>query len=321
MTTLTSPPRHTQPPQHAPIRWLWTLCLTLLLSTLVGCQDPRHTEDYQPHFSNAPTAAAQRPQIHFGIHPLHNPVRLFERYGPLIELLNSRIPEAHFILEASRNYQEFEAKLSHAQLQLALPNPYQTLKALQQGYHVFGKMADDQTFRGIVLVRQDSAIRRAADLRGQAISFPSATALAATMLPQHSLQQQGLTFGSYEARYVGSQESSIMSVLLGNTAAGATWTAPWVLFQKEFPQHAAQLRILLETPSLINNALVVHESMPAELRSKVTQELLNLHQHPQGRRILAALPLSHFEAANDASYAPVQRFISDFTRTIRPIEP
>src|SRR5208282_5675427 len=69
------------------------------------------------------------------VHPLNNPVRLFEIFGPIIDYLNRNIPEAKFRLEASRNYEEFEKKLYSRQPDFAVPNPLQTLNSLSHGYH------------------------------------------------------------------------------------------------------------------------------------------------------------------------------------------
>lgn len=297
-------------------------CAVVLMGLLLAACDPyADGPSYQPAYASQSPGQPVQQQIRVGIHPLHNPELLFERYGPVVDALNQRIPDAHFVLEASRNYEEFENKLLNGSLELALPNPYQTLVAMGQGYRVFGKMADDSVFRGLVLVRKDSHIDSAGALRGQSVSFPSATALAATMLPQYALQQAGLEWGSYQARYVGSQESSIMNVLLAHTQAGATWPAPWTAFQQNFPERAAQLQVLLETPSLINNAWVAREDVTDERVQQVGHVLFSLHETPEGRAILAALPLERFEPAGNTDYAQVGEFIREFSRTVRPVEP
>lgn len=301
---------------------LLALCCLAILSGLVGCELSGHGEPdhYQPQYGAPPPEHTRQHEVRFGIHPLHNPLRLFERYGPIVDYLNQHITDAHFVLEASRDYQEFESKLQSRSLDLALPNPYQTLIALRHNYKVFGKMGDDSIFRGLLLVRKDSGIENITQLRGNIISFPSATALAACMQPQHEMQRLGLPFGSYEASYVGSQESSIMNVLLGNSKAGGTWPTPWLAFQKEHPEQAGQLKVLLETPPLINNALVARDDFPAELLNQVSRLLFSLHEHAEGRKILAALPLEYFEAAEDEDYKLVDDFLADFNRNVRPIE-
>jgi len=64
-------------------------------------------------------------------------------------------------------------------------------------------------------------------------------------MPQRYLFNNGIDINKdIENRYVGSQESSIMNALLGESAAGATWPPPWRLFQKDHPEEAAKLEVI-----------------------------------------------------------------------------
>lgn len=298
-----------------------TATLLCAVALLAGCGRNDQQAAYQPQFGDQPAATASaKMQYLFGVHPLHNPKRLFEVYGPIIDEINARIPEAHFTLEASRNYDEYDKKLYARHFDLALPNPYQTINALKHGYHVFGKMGDDDIFRGIFIVRKDSGIRSVADLKGKAVSFPARTALAATMMPQLYLHERGLPINAYEAHYVGSQESSIMNVYLGNTAAGATWPPPWIAFKKDHRDIAAQLEIRWTTEALLNNGLVARDDFPPELLKKVAAVLFSLQTGKEGLDMLARIPLSRFEAATDATYTPVYDFVEKFGKTVRPLD-
>jgi phosphonate transport system substrate-binding protein len=296
------------------------LPVAVLASLLLGgCGDGERQTAYQPQFEQQPASAPTRKEYRFAVHPLHNPERLFAVYSPIVERLNAAIPEARFTLEASRNYEEFDKKLYARQFDLALPNPYQTINALRHGYRVFGKMGDDDRFRGILLVRRDSGVREVADLKGKVVSFPAPTALAATMLPQQFLHDHGLPMGAYEVRYVGSQESSIMNVYLGDAAAGATWPPPWIAFQKEYPDRAARLKVQWSTGSLPNNALVARDDFPPQMLSRVAAVLFGLHESAEGRTLLERLPLTRFEPASDAAYRPVRDFVAHFGKTVRPL--
>ncbi|HZW24465.1 MAG TPA: phosphate/phosphite/phosphonate ABC transporter substrate-binding protein [Gallionella sp.] len=284
---------------------------------LVGCGEQ---QEYQPGFVAQQERAEKN--YSFAIHPLHNPEMLLERYGPIVDYLNRHIEGAHFTLEASRNYEEFDRKLYAGQLDFALPNPYQTVNSLKHGYHVFGKMGDDSNFRGIWLVRRDSGIRKVTDLKGKKVSYPAKTALAATMMPQYYLHTHGIDVNNdVENLYVGSQESSIMNVYLGQVAAGATWPIPWTLFQQQHPDKAAELELIWQTEPLINNSLVARSDMPPELVERVATLLATLHENEEGRALLARLPISRFERASDASYDVVRSFLATFAREVRPLEP
>ena len=275
--------------------------------------------------TNEPQYSAKMPEVGkeyvFAIHPLNNPVRLFEIYGPLIDYLNRNIPEAKFRLEASRNYEEFDKKLYARKFDFALPNPYQTLNSLSYGYHVIAKMGDDYKFTGVILVRRDSGIKKVTDLKGKKVSYPARTAIAATMLPQYYFQTHGLDVNrDIENLYVGSQESSIMNVYMGNVAAGATWPMPWEAFQKEHPEMARELELKWETEPLINNGIVARDDVPQHLAQQVAQLLDTLHTNEEGKVMLARMPLSRFEFADDKRYRIIDDFLHKFSQTVYPIE-
>jgi phosphonate transport system substrate-binding protein len=295
----------------------WRLAVFVVL-LIAGCSKSQEAT-YEPVFS--PRGADAPKEYIVGIHPLHNPKRLVEVYGPVIDYLNASIPQARFKLEASRNYEEFEKKLYSGHFDFAMPNPYQTVRSLKYGYKVFGKMGDDEMFRGIILVRKDSGIRKLSDLKGKKVSYPAPTALAATMMPQYYLHTHGLDVNrDIENIYVGSQESSIMNVLRGHVAAGATWPVPWKTFQQDNPEMAAQLEVKWQTGTLPNNGWVARGDVPQVLAGNVGKALTGLDKTQEGRAMLEKLGITCFEHATNATYKPVQQYLKEFSDTVRPIE-
>ncbi len=290
--------------------------LVLFLFTLISCNDENNNE-YEPKFTSPPN---QVNEYIFGVHPLHNPKRLQEIFGPLIDYLTEKIPNVIFRLEASRNYAAFDKKLYEGKFHFALPNPFQTVNSLDHNYHVFGKMSDDKNFRGIIILRKDSKIKSIKELKGKAISFPAPTALAATMMPQYYLEMNGIeVMKDIDIKYVGSQESSIMSVYLGNTDAASTWPPPWLALIKERPELDEELEVKWETKPLINNGLVVRNDVSKKILEQVSELILNLHTHPKGRLWLERMELSKFEKANDETYSVVIEFLKKFNREVREI--
>lgn len=309
-----------QPGNSAPPIWVrlpplpaW-LAAFLFSLFLIAC-DSQRQETYSPTYTT--TQNGHQKILIFGVLPVHNPQRLHEIYSPLIEYLDRNLPGITLNLEASRSYEDFDKKLYSRHFHFALANPYQALNSLEQGYRIFAKMGEDEKFRGIILVRKDSGINTVADLKGKTISFPAPTALAATMMPLYFLHTHGLDVNKDITRlFSGSQESSIMNVSLGKSLAGATWPPPWQAFVERNPELAAGLEVKWETQSLVNNGLVARDDVPPEIVDKVRSLLIALHTHDEGRRLLAALPLSCFESATEATYQPVREFIKKYSKVI-----
>ena len=283
----------------------------------VACEKQEEVE-YTPAYSSV--APLQKNVYIFGVHPLHNPKRLFEVYQPLIDYINANLKDAELRLEASRDYPAYDKKLFAGHFHFSLPNPYQTVTSTQHGYKIFGKMGDDDNFRGIILVRKDSGIEDVEDLIGKNVSYPAPTALAATMMPQWYLHTHGIDINKdIKNSYVGSQESSIMNVFLGKSDAASTWPPPWLAFIKERPEVGEQVMIKWTTPPLPNNGLVVRSDVPQDVLQKVSSLIFRLHTHEKGKKILEAMELSRYEKADDATYEPVRIFLKKFEREVRPI--
>ncbi|MDD3008120.1 MAG: phosphate/phosphite/phosphonate ABC transporter substrate-binding protein [Arcobacter sp.] len=294
------------------------ILILFILFFFNSCEDT--STKYSPTYQKDKVIIDKKVYI-FGVHPLYNPKHLFEIYQPLVDYLNKNLKDVRIELEASRNYDSFNEKLSLRHFDFALPNPYQTLESLKYGYKVFAKMAGDENFRGIILVRKDSDIRSFEDVKGKKISYPASTALAATLLPQYFLHENGIDVNKdIENIYVGSQESALMNIYLKTTDLCATWTQPWEKFKKERPEIANEMKVLWETKSLPNNALVAKDDMPKELVEKISKLILELNTNPEGELILYRINLTHFEKADENTYNIVKDFITDFEQNIREIK-
>lgn len=298
-----------------------SIFFTFLLFTsfvLGGCNNNEDTS-YEARYSDKPPIHNKTVYI-FGVHPLHNPKRLFEVYQPMVDYINARMDGSELRLEASRNYAAYNKKLFSGHFHFSLPNPYQTVVSTKKGYKIFGKMGDDENFKGIILVRKDSGIKEIGDLRGKTVSYPAPTALAATMMPQWYMHIHGIDIQhDITNSYVGSQESSIMNVYLGKSAAASTWPPPWKAFIKARPEVAEQVMVKWETASLPNNGLVVRKDVPEEIVAQISKIIFSLHTHPEGKKILSAMELSRYEAAEDSTYDSVRAFLKHFEDEVRSI--
>ena len=294
---------------------------SLVAALLAACTKP--PAEQTPEYGEQPASPIQKAEYVFLPLPIANPAKLFEVFQPLVDLINGQAKDFVMKMESCQDYVEFEHKIATRRAHLVLVNPYQTMRSETHGYKVFGKMGDDERFRGMMVVRKDSGIKEVTDLRGALISFPAQSAVAATMMPKLFFKQHGLDVDTEaQPRYVGSQESTLMNVSQGLTKAACVWEPAWAGFVQSQPQIAAQLEVKWQTAPLINNGLVVRDDVPEAHLRVISEIIFGLHTHAPGREILARMNLSRYEPATSATFDPIREFLKTFEQAFgRPPVP
>ena len=265
-----------------------------------------------------PSAKAIKIQTYkFGIHPYLNSKKMYASYRPILDLLEKKIGNIEIDLETSSNYAQYNKKLYRGDFDFSLPNPYQTYKALAYDYKVIARMKPDSLFRGIFVGRKDSHLTSVNQLKGQKVSFPAPTALAATMMPLMYLHNQGLDVkNDINMKYVGSQHSSILNAYVSQTIVGATWPTAWLLWKKENPEKEKEMEIVWQTESLINNGMIVKKDLDPVLIEKVKNILLRLDMTPRGQELLTNAGFEGFQDSNDTDFDVVSNFLITYDKAI-----
>ncbi len=267
------------------------------------------------------SASKKVPHYSFAIHALYNPAKMLQVYMPLINDLNSKLEGAQIKLEASRDYSSFEKKYNNRSPEILLPNPWQTLQAIKKGYDVILTEDVNNEFKGILLVRKDGNIKHPKDLIGKKVSYPSCTALAACILPQLFLHNNGININNdIENIYVGSQESSIRNVYHKNSSAAVTWPIAWHTFEQEFPKEASELYVIWETEATIGNSIMIRDNIPEDIKSQIKKYFIELENNEIGKKILRDIRAERFIDANNEDYSHIAEIIAKFEKEIRKVE-
>ena len=263
--------------------------------------------------------ASEKKVLKFGIHPLYNPQKILEIFGPICNLMTEKT-SFKCVLEPAKDYSQYNNKIKEQYYDILSPNPFQTLKSLEFNYEIFGKWSNDELFRGLILVRKDSAIKKISDLKGKKISFPASTALAAAMMPQYDLAEKNLYPNkNYEPLYLGSQDSSILAVYNKTVDAGVTWIPPWKILKEEKPDIENELIVLHETNSLPNNGLIFRANLDDKSKKEISGFFINLNSTVEGKLLLSKVGVNSFESANKKNFEPVREFIKKFENKLGKI--
>ncbi|WP_321418895.1 PhnD/SsuA/transferrin family substrate-binding protein [uncultured Desulfobacter sp.] len=170
-------------------RFFLSAIIILGILSIPGCEE---TEVYSGPRYGAPEKISARHVHHFAVHPLYNPARLVEAYQPMINYLNRHLEGDIIRLEASWDYADYEAKFKEERISFLLPNPWQTLQGIKNGFEVIAMAGDARDFKGIFIVRKDSPMKTPLELKGKSVCYPAPTALAACIMPQFFLYRSGL---------------------------------------------------------------------------------------------------------------------------------
>lgn len=253
----------------------------------------------------------------FGPHPYSNPQDVFKDYEPIMRYLERKLPGTRFQIETSKDYVDYEEKLAAQRFHFSLPNPYQTIFSLEHGYRVIAKMTPDDDFRGLIVARTDKHIRSAHDLSGKTLCFPSATAVAATMLPLLYLQEiQGLAAKDIKLQYVGSQFSTMLTAFTGDVAACGTTVRFWRNWSKENPDKAKHMRVLWKTKALPHNAIISRSDVDPKLAQQLASVLAGMDKDQDLDQTQFKLDQQHFELGSNTSYKPMRDFLLRYDQAI-----
>jgi phosphonate transport system substrate-binding protein len=248
--------------------------------------------------------ALAQPVYSLAITPQFEHRQLFAIWKPIVAELETRTG-LRFKLVASLSLEEFEHEFAKGANDFVYANPYLLLKEYdRQGYVPL--VRDRTPVRGILVVRKDSAIRGPADLDGKKVAFPSPNALGAGLLLRADLHQL------YKARVLPiaakSHTSSYIHVINGLADAGGGVLAT---LAQQTPEIRDALQIIYTTRAAPSLPLAAHPRVPAADREKVKRAMLELGATPDGRQLLARVPMPEPVAASIGEYLAMRAWHLD----------
>lgn len=148
---------------------------------------------------------------------------------------------------------------------------------------------EDTKFQSVFITKTSSGIKTLADLKGKQVSFGSASSTSGHLMPRSFLLANSIDPDKDFKRvaYSGAHDATIASVVAGKVDAAALDITVWNKFVSEKKVDTNEVNVFYTTPGYFNYNWSVHADMPAALREKVTQALLDLSPNdPVGKEIL-----------------------------------
>lgn len=219
-----------------------------------------------------------------GVVPQYAQRKVFAIWMPIVNELNRRTG-LNIRLEATLTIPEFEAGIDNGAYDFVYANPYHILRVSDsQGY--IPLLRDSEPLRGILLVRQDSPIKKVKELSGKILAVPSPNAVGASMLLRADLEHlYGVQMSMMNVR---THSSVYLNVL--NQLADAGGGVQKTLAEQD-PEIQKGLRILYTTRGIPSHPLAAHPRVKADIRKLVRNAMLEMSATPDGKALLNEIPM------------------------------
>lgn len=231
----------------------------------------------------------------FSVVPQFERRMLFEIWQPIVDELQRRTGLS-FELTTSLSVGDYETDVVNGNYDFIFVNPYVVPRIVKRpGY--LPLIRDRKPLYGILVVRKDSPLQRIQDLNGKTLAVPSMTALGASLLLRAELDRQ---FGVQLRPVVVKTHSSVfLHVVNGLTDAGGSVQKA---LAEQDPRIQDGLRVLFRTRDVPSHPIAAHQRVPKAVRDKVQQAFIAMSSDPQGRELLAKIPMQEAVAATADDY-------------------
>ena len=143
------------------------------------------------------------------------------------------------------------------------------------------------TYKGVIMVRQDSPIKTLSQLKGKRFAFGDINSTMSHLVPRYMLQKAGITvkdLGSYD--FLANHENVVMGVLSGTYDAGAVREPVYQLYAAE------GLRVVAASEPMPDHLFVARRGLPPDTVRKLSESLLSLKDSEEGKMVLRSLQKS-----------------------------
>lgn len=244
-------------------------------------------------FMLIPCAHAEEALI-FGIIPYLSQQQLVSYFNPLRENLQQASGRKIAIITAP-DYSSFRERTRTGEYDLILTAPhYARLAEKESG---FKRVAITRyRVQGIILVAQDSPVRRLSDLRGKSLAVTPPASLI-HMLTMELFRNHGLQPGrDFNVNDQENFQNVLASTLRGDSAASATGIAAWNGYEQK-----EMLRVIAKTADAPGLIIMAHPSVSGAVLASLRKALFSFGETPEGKAYFAVTSHGAWLPVDDAN--------------------
>jgi phosphonate transport system substrate-binding protein len=161
------------------------------------------------------------------------------------------------------------------------------------------------SYKGQINVRADSGIESLDDLKGKVMCWVDPNSTSGYIIPRIMLQANGIDPDADFSQTIeaGSHNNVVTQVYNGDCDAGATYADARSSIEDDVADVKEKVVVLAETTDIPNDSVSFIKDIPADVREKLVNALLEIAASEEGQVALENLySIAGLEAADDSFY-------------------
>ena len=252
----------------------------------------------------------ENPSFRMAVAAMISPKDTFVYYRQLLDYIGHRLGrEVQFIQR--KTYAEINELLGKGQIDLAFicSGPYVVGKE-KYGFELLAtpEVQNSHFYQSYLIVNKTSRFRNLNDLRGKVFAFTDPDSNTGRLVPTYWLSQMGERPETFFSKtiYTYSHDNSILAVAKSLVDGAAIDSLIWEYYHRKNPISTSKTRIIRKSELYGIPPIVASPFLSPELKDRIRQVLLAMHQDPRGQKILEELMIDRFTPTQDAWYDSIR---------------
>ncbi len=276
----------------------WQLFVSLSVLTSVVAEEP------------------QKPFV-FAVSAMASPAATFKHFTEFRDYLTAKLNRP-VLMKQRRTYSEINQLLKNDEVSMAIT----CTGGFLEGRRTFGLevlatpiVGGVTTYQSFIIVPEDHAATKIADLRGSVFAFTDPLSLSGRIYPTATINSMGFKTNDFFKKtfFTESHDKSIAAVAKGVADAAAVDSLIYDSLMQIPGSDAHQVKVIHSSPPFGMPPIVVSPNLDKNEKRILLKILLGMSEDPEGKRILHALEMDGFAIPDPSMYRSALMLIKQIT--------